>query len=76
MAQPGLRLVDEGTGIDDLKQQLADCIRMLEKADIIDFNGIARSASARIAFSSIRAIASAAASRRPTSSPSTWKAAC
>lgn len=39
MAQPGLRLVDEGTGIDDLKQQLADCIRMLEKADIIDFNG-------------------------------------
>jgi ribulose-5-phosphate 4-epimerase/fuculose-1-phosphate aldolase len=38
-AQPGLRLADEGASVDTLKQQLADCIRMLEKADIIDFNG-------------------------------------
>ena len=39
MAQAGLQLADEGASVDDLKQQLADCIRMLERADIIDFNG-------------------------------------
>lgn len=39
MSQPGLRLADEGASIDDLKRQLALCIRMLERADIIDFNG-------------------------------------
>jgi len=38
-AQPGLGMADEGASVDTLKQQLADCIRMLEKADIIDFNG-------------------------------------
>jgi len=39
MSQTGLRLVDEGASIDQLKTQLALCIRMLERADIIDFNG-------------------------------------
>ena len=37
--QPGLRLVDPNLDVDGLKTQLAECIRMLEKADIIDFNG-------------------------------------
>lgn len=39
MSQTGLRLADEGASIDQLKTQLALCIRMLERADIIDFNG-------------------------------------
>ena len=40
MANPlsGLGLPEQ-TDIDALKRQLAECIRMLEKADIIDFNG-------------------------------------
>jgi L-fuculose-phosphate aldolase len=39
MSQTGLRLGDESASIDQLKTQLALCIRMLERADIIDFNG-------------------------------------
>ena len=26
-------------GVEELKQQLVDCIRMLEQSDIIDYNG-------------------------------------
>jgi ribulose-5-phosphate 4-epimerase/fuculose-1-phosphate aldolase len=39
MSQTALGLADADQDVDSLKRQLADCIRMLEKADIIDFNG-------------------------------------
>ena len=38
MSQAALKQVGEASQV-DLKQQLVDCIRMLEQADIIDYNG-------------------------------------
>lgn len=38
MSQAGLKQVDAASQT-ELKQQLVDCIRMLERADIIDYNG-------------------------------------
>ncbi len=39
MSQPKLKEVTGGTSLPELKQQLVDCIRMLERSDIIDYNG-------------------------------------
>ncbi|HZT62301.1 MAG TPA: class II aldolase/adducin family protein [Burkholderiales bacterium] len=39
MSQPKLKEVSGTTSLPDLKQQLVDCIRMLERSDIIDYNG-------------------------------------
>ena len=39
MSQPKLKEVGGTTSLPELKQQLVDCIRMLERSDIIDYNG-------------------------------------
>jgi L-fuculose-phosphate aldolase len=39
MSQPKLKEVGGAASLPDLKQQLVDCIRMLERSDIIDYNG-------------------------------------
>ena len=39
MSQPKLKEVGGPASLPDLKQQLVDCIRMLERSDIIDYNG-------------------------------------
>jgi L-fuculose-phosphate aldolase len=39
MTQPKLKEVGGATSLPELKQQLVDCIRMLERSDIIDYNG-------------------------------------
>jgi ribulose-5-phosphate 4-epimerase/fuculose-1-phosphate aldolase len=39
MSQPKLKEVAGSASPPDLKQQLVDCIRMLERSDIIDYNG-------------------------------------
>jgi L-fuculose-phosphate aldolase len=39
MSQPKLKEVGGATSLPELKQQLVDCIRMLERSDIIDYNG-------------------------------------
>jgi L-fuculose-phosphate aldolase len=39
MSQPKLKEVGGAASLPELKQQLVDCIRMLERSDIIDYNG-------------------------------------
>jgi ribulose-5-phosphate 4-epimerase/fuculose-1-phosphate aldolase len=39
MSQPALKPAGETPPLPELKQQLVDCIRMLEQSDIIDYNG-------------------------------------
>jgi ribulose-5-phosphate 4-epimerase/fuculose-1-phosphate aldolase len=39
MSQPALKPAGETLSLPELKQQLVDCIRMLEQSDIIDYNG-------------------------------------
>jgi L-fuculose-phosphate aldolase len=39
MSQPKLKEVGGSASLPELKQQLVDCIRMLERSDIIDYNG-------------------------------------
>jgi L-fuculose-phosphate aldolase len=39
MSQAALKHLGEAPSESDLKQQLVDCIRMLEQSDIIDYNG-------------------------------------
>jgi L-fuculose-phosphate aldolase len=39
MSQPKLKEVGGASSLPELKQQLVDCIRMLERSDIIDYNG-------------------------------------
>jgi L-fuculose-phosphate aldolase len=39
MSQPKLKEVGGAASLPDLRQQLVDCIRMLERSDIIDYNG-------------------------------------
>lgn len=39
MSQSALKHVGEAASLTELKQQLVDCIRMLEHSDIIDYNG-------------------------------------
>jgi ribulose-5-phosphate 4-epimerase/fuculose-1-phosphate aldolase len=39
MSQPKLKEVGGAASLPDLKQQLVDCIRMLERSDVIDYNG-------------------------------------
>jgi ribulose-5-phosphate 4-epimerase/fuculose-1-phosphate aldolase len=39
MSQPKLKEVGGSASLPQLKQQLVDCIRMLERSDIIDYNG-------------------------------------
>jgi ribulose-5-phosphate 4-epimerase/fuculose-1-phosphate aldolase len=39
MSQPKLKEIGGATPLPELKQQLVDCIRMLERSDIIDYNG-------------------------------------
>ncbi|MBI2016702.1 MAG: class II aldolase/adducin family protein, partial [Candidatus Rokubacteria bacterium] len=39
MSQAALKQAGETASLTGLKQQLVDCIRMLEQADIIDYNG-------------------------------------
>src|SRR5260221_14213125 len=39
MPQPKLKETGGAASLPDLKQQLVDCIRMLERSDIIDYNG-------------------------------------
>src|ERR1700693_4696422 len=39
MSQAALRSREEAASLTELKQQLVDCIRMLEQSDIIDYNG-------------------------------------
>jgi ribulose-5-phosphate 4-epimerase/fuculose-1-phosphate aldolase len=39
MSQAALKHVGESASPTELKQQLVDCIRMLERSDIIDYNG-------------------------------------
>src|ERR1043165_2461230 len=39
MSQSALKHVGEAASLGELKQQLVDCIRMLEQSDIIDYNG-------------------------------------
>ena len=39
MSQTALKQVGEAALLTELKQQLIDCIRMLEQSDIIDYNG-------------------------------------
>jgi L-fuculose-phosphate aldolase len=39
MTQPKLKEVGGVTSLPEMKQQLVDCIRMLERSDIIDYNG-------------------------------------
>src|SRR5438067_8916878 len=39
MSQAAVKQVGEAVSQAELKQQLVDCIRMLEQSDIIDYNG-------------------------------------
>ena len=39
MSQPKLKEVAQAVPLPEMKQQLVDCIRMLERSDIIDYNG-------------------------------------
>ncbi|HTQ75571.1 MAG TPA: class II aldolase/adducin family protein [Burkholderiales bacterium] len=39
MSQPKLKEVGGAASLPELRQQLVDCIRMLERSDIIDYNG-------------------------------------
>jgi ribulose-5-phosphate 4-epimerase/fuculose-1-phosphate aldolase len=39
MSQPKLKEIGGAASLPELKQQLVDCIRMLERSDIIDYNG-------------------------------------
>ena len=39
MSQAAVKHREEAASLTELKQQLVDCIRMLEQSDIIDYNG-------------------------------------
>ncbi len=75
MTDTALKDRKDAEAVTELKQQLVDCIRMLEQSDIIDYNGHASiRARRRTACSSTSGRASAAASRSRTSARSTSKA--
>jgi ribulose-5-phosphate 4-epimerase/fuculose-1-phosphate aldolase len=39
MAETAVKSREDARSVTELKQQLVDCIRMLERSDIIDYNG-------------------------------------